>query len=396
MRFGPLPPPIDTTFKITVDTTKAGSASNTFVLPLQSGATNMTVYWGDGNSDLITTYNQAELTHVYSVSGSYQISLDGSFRGIRFGNLGDKLKLSSIDNWGTNQWVTMASAFHGCSNLTANYTDNLDSSLVTDMTRCFMSCSSFNGALNIDTSSVTDFFFCFYVCSSFNQEINWNTSSVNSSQSFSNMFNGCTILNSSFSFSDTSLAKNFSSMFANCIAFNQPIDFNTSSATTIGGMFINCYAFNQSINFTATLCTNIQSMFQGCNAMNSSINLTTSSLLTNCSYFFLTGTVFNNSITISDTSGVTTMQSMFQQCSVFDQDISSFDISSLINATNMMLLSGFSATNYDLLLVSWQGQTHNNSVNLHAGTAKYNTGAPATARAGLITDSWTITDGGAV
>ena len=33
---------VSTDFKITVDTTQAGSASDTFVLPLQSGTTSMT------------------------------------------------------------------------------------------------------------------------------------------------------------------------------------------------------------------------------------------------------------------------------------------------------------------------------------------------------------------
>jgi len=117
-----IPNLIDPLFKMTVDTTQAGSASDTFVLRLGNGATNMTVYWGDGNSDVITAYNQAELTHVYASSGSYQISLDGSFVGIAYGNTGDKLKVSSIDNWGTNQWTSMNGAFRGCSNMAVSYT----------------------------------------------------------------------------------------------------------------------------------------------------------------------------------------------------------------------------------------------------------------------------------
>ena len=39
---------------MTIDTTQPGSAADTFVLPLRVGTVNMTVYWGDGNSDLIT------------------------------------------------------------------------------------------------------------------------------------------------------------------------------------------------------------------------------------------------------------------------------------------------------------------------------------------------------
>jgi len=239
----------DNDFKITVDTTvtAGGSASDTFILPLQNGATNMTVYWGDGNSDVITTYNQAELTHVYASSGTYQITLDGSFYGIRFAGTGDCRKLSSIDNWGNNQWGSMANAFQNCRNVVGNYTDNPDTSLVTTMNTAFRDCKVFNSPLDIDTSNVTD------------------------------------------------------------------------------------------------------------------------------------------------------MNNIFISSSLFNQDISGWDISSLTTASLALQFTAFSTTNYDLLLVAWEGQTELTGVAFHAGTAKYSAGAPATARGVLVgTSTWTITDGGPV
>ena len=234
-------------FIFTVDTTvtAGGSASDTFILPLQNGATNMTVYWGDGNSDVITTYNQAELTHVYASSGTYQITLDGSFYGIRFAGTGDCRKLSSIDNWGNNQWGSMANAFQNCRNVVGNYTDNPDTSLVTTMNTAFRDCKVFNSPLDIDTSNVTD------------------------------------------------------------------------------------------------------------------------------------------------------MDNMFVSSTLFNQDVSSWDISSLTRASLMFFLSAFSTTNYDLLLPAWDAYG-TSSVPFHAGNAKYSSGAPATARANMISRGWTITDGGAV
>ena len=89
-------PPVETEFKMTVDTTQAGSASDTFVLPLHSGTTSMTVSWGDGNSDVITAWNQAELTHVYASSGTYQISCDGSFAGLKQSGSSDKKKIVGL------------------------------------------------------------------------------------------------------------------------------------------------------------------------------------------------------------------------------------------------------------------------------------------------------------
>ena len=309
--------PIDTTFKITVDTTKAGSASNTFVLPLRVGTVNMTVYWGDGNSDLITAYNQAELTHVYSVGGSYQITLDGSLTAVYFANVGDKLKLSSIDNWGTNQWTIFAFCFYGCANMVANYTDTPDTSI----------CNSFQ-----------------------------------------NQFYGCT-------------------------NFNGAVDFDASLVTSLVAMFYGCTNFNQPINFNCPILGTAANMFQLCTNFNSTVNLTTTSSLSTTTRMFQQCTNFNRAVTISNTSGVTNMSIMFYLCSNFDQDISALQINSLTNASSMFLSSGFSKTNYDLLLPSWDAYGTSN-VPFHAGTAHYSAGAPTTAHNAMVSRGWTITDGG--
>ena len=57
--------------------------------------------------------------------------------------------------------------------------------------------------------------------------------------------------------------------------------------------------------------------------------------------------------------------------------------------------SGFSQTNYDLMLVAWDAFGTNN-VPFHAGTAQYTApvSAPDTARTAMISRGWTITDGG--
>jgi hypothetical protein len=60
----------------------------------------------------------------------------------------------------------------------------------------------------------------------------------------------------------------------------------------------------------------------------------------------------------------------------------------------MFASSAFSNANYDLLLVAWEAQTEKPNVPFHAGSAKYSAGAPATARAALVANGWTITDSG--
>jgi hypothetical protein len=111
-------------------------------------------------------------------------------------------------------------------------------------------------------------------------------------------------------------------------------------------------------------------MFYGCSSLNSAVNLTNS-------------------------SGVTSLQGVLQNCTIFDQNISAWNITGVTVATNMLNGSAFSTTNYDLLLPAWDAYG-TSSVNFHAGTAQYSSGAPSTARANMISRSWTITDGGAV
>jgi hypothetical protein len=139
----------------------------------------------------------------------------------------------------------------------------------------------------------------------------------------------------------------------------------------------------------------MRNMFYANTVLNSNIILADSSNVTQMSGMFYGCAAFNQPLNL-DTSSVTSFDSMFLYAGAFDQDVSAWNISSLTSAVSMFFGSGFSTANYDLLLVGWQGQTHNNSVAFHAGTAQYSSGAPATARAGLITDLWTITDGGPV
>jgi len=75
--------------------TSSGSSSSTQIkLPLTSSGTyNFSVYWGDGSNNTITKYNDPAVTHSYSTSGVYTITISDTLIGWRFGNSGDRLKL---------------------------------------------------------------------------------------------------------------------------------------------------------------------------------------------------------------------------------------------------------------------------------------------------------------
>jgi hypothetical protein len=94
------------------------------------------------------------------------------------------------------------------------------------------------------------------------------------------------------------------------------------------------------------------------------------------------------------------MDGMISNCfDVVGLDVSGFNIASLTAAAGFMTGSEPMLTaNYDATLVNWQAQPHQPNVSVDFGLSKY-TGAPspaATARAALVSDGWTITDGGEV
>ena len=115
--------PFISAFTFTMNTENAGSATKTFVLPLVSdGSINILVDWGDSSLDTITTYNQSEITHVYSSTGTYTIQMAGTIRGWKFNYAGDKAKILNISQWGDFN-ITQTATFRGCTNLSADTTD---------------------------------------------------------------------------------------------------------------------------------------------------------------------------------------------------------------------------------------------------------------------------------
>src|SRR5678815_5422470 len=102
-------------FSMTINTELAGSANDTFILPLYL-IDRVKVDWGDGTFSNHTTGGNA--THVYPASGIYNIKITGkASQVIRFNNAGDKAKLISVDSFGDFIVTTATGMFYGCSNL---------------------------------------------------------------------------------------------------------------------------------------------------------------------------------------------------------------------------------------------------------------------------------------
>jgi len=368
--------PVNPDFVSTWDTTKAGSASNTVVLPLLSGGTySGTIDWGDGSTSALSYANR---THTYASGGVKLITISGQIDGWRFANSGDKLKITDISNWGTLN-ITTDRAFDYCSNLTITATD-APIITTTSFYSMFRNCDALTTEdfSSWDTTTVTNMLEVFSTSNSFNGNVsNWVHSGVTNVVSF---FNGTSFNNNSISSWDVSGVTNFGQsidgMFNNSPFNNDSINnwtINTSSSVTMGGMFRGT-PFNQDISgWDVSRVTNMRNMFQS-------------------------NSVFNQPIGAWDVSNVTLMNDMFYNSDAFNQDISSWDISQVTSFSNFMVLAtGLSTANYDALLIAWDAQgamSYSGTVNF--GGSKYTAGGAAeAARTSLISKWGGIIDGGA-
>jgi len=326
------------------------SPTTTIKLPLESAGTyDFVVDWGDGTSDNITTWNQAEATHTYAVTGVYTVIIVGQCWGWKFNNNGDRLKLTIVHQWGDNFRVGNSGRyFWGCENVTFNTNDILNLSGTTNCLYFFAGTpiQYVPGLQSWDTSNVTNMQGMFYGCTNFNQPLNsWNVSSVTTMQ---DMFHTCTNFNQPLNSWNVSSVTNMTNMFYDCTNFNQPLNsWNVSSVTTMAYMFQTCTNFNQPLN---------------------SWNV----------------------------SNVTNMQGMFHTCTNFNQPLDNWNVSNVTNMRYMLAghANAWSDQNYDDVLLAWSQLTLQPNVSVWFGGAKYTESA---ARAILTSapNNWTITDGGA-
>jgi hypothetical protein len=354
--------PVNLDFVSTWDTTKAGSASDTIVLPMTAGVA--TVDWGDG------TVNTAN-THTYASGGIKTVTISGTISGFRFANGGDKLKIINVSNWGTFD-ISTNQTFFGCSNLQCTATD-VPIISTTSLSYTFYGCSLFNGVVNDwDVSGVSNGERIFMLATSFNQDLNnWDISSFTN---ISNMFTGA----SSF---DGNLSGWTLSSVTAATGFLQGTAFNNSSINAwdvsniqIFNNFFRETSFNQDISgWDMSSATRVDQMFYGNTSFNQNIG---GWLLSNC----------------------TRMDYMLYNNDSFDQDISGWDVNQVSNFFSFMLsATGLSTVNYDALLIAWDAQgamSYSGTVNF--GGSQYTAGGAAeAARTSLISKWGGITDGGA-
>jgi surface protein len=324
-----------------VTTWQTNGANESITIPTHwAEIYNYNVDWGDGTK---TTGHDNDATHVYVDAGIHQVTLTGQFPRIYFNHDGDKEKIKSIVQWGTQAWTSMESAFSGCSNLSYAATDAPDLSGVTQLNSMFFEASLFNGDLsNWNVSTVTDMKWMFYNATAFNGNIStWDVSSVVEMQY----------------------------MFNEAISFNGNIGtWDVSSAIYMHSMFEYATSFNQDLNdWVVSDVVDMNNMFMGAES-------------------------FNGNISTWDVSSVTYMYSMFENALVFDQDLSDWDFSNVTNMSDLFSNVTLSTDHYDALLFSWENQNLQYSHSINGGNSMYCYGENS--RNNLIADGWSFFDGG--
>jgi surface protein len=368
--------PVNLDFVSTWDTTLAGSASDTVVLPLLSGGTySGKIDWGDGNSDDLSYANR---THVYASSGTYTITIIGSdIQGFGFTNSGDKAKITEVSNWGTLA-ITTSGSFYGCTNLNISATDAPTLSVSNCLNSMFRSCTSLTTPdfSAWDTSTQTDARNTFYLCTNFNGNVStWDVGAVTN---ISSMFNNAPSFNQPLNSWNVSSVTNMDAMFKRCSNFNQPLNnWDVSNVTVMGGgnpsysglfnqatsfdqdlsswdtgnvtnmasMFYNASSFDNGgsdgiNNWDTSNVQSMSSMFRGALVFNRNIGSWDLTSCTSIAGMFNNAWLFNSDIGGWNTTGITSLSSTFGSALAFNQDISGWDVSNVTTLGNAFAGSG--------------------------------------------------------
>jgi hypothetical protein len=217
-------------FQIDTRNISSGSSTDTqFKCPFVPGGDyDCQVYWDDGSSNHITSWNQAETLHDYGVgnSGVKTIRITGTIVGFKFNDGGDCLKIIEIPRCGCLRLPDANRIFAGCGNLIFAPVDTL-----------YLHNVSFQNGL-------------FYGIKEFNYPIY----KLNDNDGFSgtNLFSGINTFNQSISDLDTSRFSSFAYMFAYSPLFDQPLaSLIIANVETMVGMLDG--AILSVANFSATL-----------------------------------------------------------------------------------------------------------------------------------------------
>jgi surface protein len=273
-----------------------------------------------------------QVTHDFLVADTYTIRIRGAYDSIRlsYTYTGDGDKILSLDQWGTNQWTTMAYAFHWADNLQVLATDTPDFSAVIDMSHMFDGATAANpDTSGWDTSAVTDMSRMFTDATAANPDTSgWDTSLVTN---MSEMFRNADSANPDTSGWDTSAVTNVDGMFAYASSANPDTSgWDMSAVTSLYGMFAYTTAANPDTSgWDTAAVTSMYGMFNAATSANPDTSGWDTSAVTTMFAMFAWTTSANPDTSGWDTAAVTDMWSMFEGATSANPDTSSWDTSAV-------------------------------------------------------------------
>ncbi|MBC2843642.1 BspA family leucine-rich repeat surface protein [Winogradskyella flava] len=431
-----------------ITTWETTSNNQSIIIPTNSVYTyNYDIDWGDGTTSTNETGNAQ---HTYADSGTYTVSISGLFPAIYFNSAGpfnptlaaNRNRIKTIEQWGTNSWLSMNNAFSGCSFLTVTATDNPDLSQVTDMSLMFFKATNLTGDLSDwDINNVTQMNSLFNQASNFNSDISsWDVSNVTQMNS---LFSEANSFNIDISSWDVSNVIGMSRMFYQAAVFNQDIGtWDVSNVTNMNGMFRRAFVFNQDIgNWNVSNVTDMSEMFEQALVFNQNIGSWDVGSVTNMNSMFLRNPVFNQPIGSWDVGNVQDMSEMFRETPfnnninnwnvgnvldmsfmfsdallfnqdigdwnvlsvtdmsfmlnnavVFNQNLGNWDINNVVDMFGMLSNTMLTVTNYDATLIGWAAQTVNSEISLSADGLIYCNADTARTILTSAPNNWSITD----
>ncbi|WP_338397020.1 BspA family leucine-rich repeat surface protein [Persicobacter psychrovividus] len=154
-----------------------------------SGASDYTIDWGDGNTTTGGSSSEEQVSHTYAEAGEYQVSMSGKLPSVTFSTFNNNpnqtqkdnaSKVSEVVQWGSNQWYSTEYMFAEASAITDMPEESPNLSFVSSMQGMFYRAVNFNGNLSSwDVSNVQDMSYLFAIAASFNGDLSsWDVGNV--------------------------------------------------------------------------------------------------------------------------------------------------------------------------------------------------------------------------
>ena len=132
--------------------------TNSITLPLMTGYLyDFVVDWGDGTTDHITTYNQAERVHSYASTATWTVTITGLMQKFSLGNVTtSRTVFRTVEQLGDTGLTDTSNMFNGISYTGRNFIAGINNAtLITSTYRMFMNYYSPVDVSNMDMSSCT-------------------------------------------------------------------------------------------------------------------------------------------------------------------------------------------------------------------------------------------------